>query len=145
MRTVLLGLACYGALSTAGMADECDALAARLVATYGLSIERRTEGEVVLMHHPLAHDVSLSCTRPWRTADVWIAANTVYPPEGFFKLASEVGSVVTGASARAIKTASQSCSETGLKAKVSSDIRNWTPGVTENWTPSDVKLLMGQA
>ena len=29
--------------------------------------------------------------------------------------------------------------------QVSSDIRNWTLGVTENWTPFDVRLLVRPA
>lgn len=33
----------------------------------------------------------------------------------------------------------------GRNAMVSSDIRNWTLGVTENWTPFDVRLLVRPA
>jgi hypothetical protein len=29
--------------------------------------------------------------------------------------------------------------------ELSSDIRNWTLGVTENWTPFDIRLLLGRA
>ncbi|GJE41251.1 hypothetical protein [Methylobacterium soli] len=45
----------------------------------------------------------------------------------------------------AIRDQLDSLVDEAARGELSSDIRNWTLGVTEIWTPFDVRLLMGQA
>jgi zinc-ribbon domain len=75
-------------------ADECDTVAAKLVAREGAAINTRTTANVLILQHPLVHEMSLDCYRsPPNFAVMW---NGTSPPVSFFDEAGRGANVASG-------------------------------------------------
>ena len=97
--------------------DACDLMVAKLAADHGVQFERRTEGGLIHLKHPLARSLSIDCSRSYRPVNLFVSWNGAFPTADFYTFVGRIGAVVVGKPAAAIEAGSKRCQRAALKDK----------------------------
>jgi hypothetical protein len=103
-------------LSVPTHADECDTVAAKIVASERATITRRDPLNMLELQHPFVGVISLDCN-PRLHPDVNVAWSGPHPPASFFDVAGRLGSIVTGVSPDIVKEGALKCNQQALQPK----------------------------
>ena len=115
MSQVVLALAALA--PAAARADECDQLAAAVVAGTGASADPRGM-YTIKMHHPGVESLSVDC--PMATADTTsfsVSWDGAYPPNKFYDLVGTAGNIVMGAPVKNVASSARKCQRRALGSK----------------------------
>jgi hypothetical protein len=107
-------------------ADECDSIIANLITqTPGLQLDKRVLAEgvdIVYLKHPQAKALSVFCPAPPLSSPAlssdWLQG---LPPPTYFQLVGNLGSILTGVSADAIRAGAIECQKRALANKEGED------------------------
>jgi hypothetical protein len=101
------------ALVSPAVADQCDELAADVIAHVpGLSFDRKgLSGQTIFFKGVPGSDFNIDCQQPPALSAGW---NGGYPPFEFFRMLGEAGSVVTHASADTVREGALACHKRAL-------------------------------
>ena len=103
---------------TPAFADDCDALAARIVAETGMSFERRANQYVHFKGAPPIDTVSAHCAEPGLRRSFGIFSHdTALPPAVFFDTAAAVAEVFLGLPRARVRASALKCQRLALKDK----------------------------
>lgn len=98
-------------------ADECDALAAEVIARTGAAFDRRSDlAHMVHLKHPNASALSVQCASGAYGAGVGSSWDGAYPPRSFYDLIARAGAAVTKAPAEDIRQGAMKCQQAALKS-----------------------------
>jgi len=115
---VTVAAALAATVPTALASDDCDALAAKLTATHSnMTVDRRTEANVILFRYPPLGGFSILCPNiPTENPALTVSVDSAYPTAAFWAASAALGTVVTGAATNDIRSGAQHCQQLALKS-----------------------------
>ncbi|WP_131800137.1 hypothetical protein [Methylobacterium indicum] len=104
--------------ATCSYADECDALAAKIVATTGADFDRRVNQNIHFTGKTPIDAISIDCGGPGSKKSVGVFSNkTSLPQSIFIDVTGTISEVSLGISASKIKSSALKCQQLALRDK----------------------------